>query len=76
MDNPIPAPAPEQRRGHLYCSGCRYWDPIDEATGLCRRHAPRLEAEAAWPLTQGEDWCGEGDHERRRRRGQEQPLTP
>jgi hypothetical protein len=55
------------------CRSCRWWDgwPGDDA-GFCRRHAPKPlpliivqdeagddHAEAIWPITTHDDWCGE-----------------
>jgi hypothetical protein len=52
------------------CSGCRWWyfqptegaDPESEqAVGYCRRFPPtrRDNGVGAWPITFGNDWCGE-----------------
>jgi hypothetical protein len=54
------------------CNRCGWWESLDaecpDASGLCRRHAPKptLSSELAvpswsgvWPETDGADWCGE-----------------
>jgi hypothetical protein len=52
------------------CSGCRWWhlhptegvEPDSErAIGYCRRFPParRENGVGAWPITFGNDWCGE-----------------
>jgi hypothetical protein len=49
------------------CECCRYWHRLDTnpGQGECRRHAPSPEAfesihmMAAWPVSNGDDWCGE-----------------
>ena len=52
------------------CSGCRWWhfhptegaEPDSEqAVGYCRRFPParRENGVGAWPITFGNDWCGE-----------------
>jgi hypothetical protein len=52
------------------CSGCRWWHyhptegterDSDEAVGFCRRFPPtrRENGVGAWPITFGNDWCGE-----------------
>jgi hypothetical protein len=52
------------------CSGCRWWqfypaegsDPNSQhAVGYCRRFPPtrRENGAGAWPITFGNDWCGE-----------------
>jgi hypothetical protein len=52
------------------CSGCRWWlfhpregaEPgSDQSVGYCRRFPPsrRENGVGAWPITFGNDWCGE-----------------
>jgi hypothetical protein len=52
------------------CSRCRWWlfhptegaEPSsDQAVGYCRRFPPtrRENGVGAWPITFGNDWCGE-----------------
>jgi hypothetical protein len=55
------------------CRQCRFWDEIRQDRGNCRRYAPRatpeavatsqhtgeLESAAVFPITFGDDWCGE-----------------
>ena len=46
------------------CGDCRFWDRLEDDTGLCRRLAPRAIRDASdiedlWPRTILEDWCGE-----------------
>jgi hypothetical protein len=52
------------------CSGCRWWHfhptegadrDSDQAVGYCRRFPPtrRDNGVGAWPITFGNDWCGE-----------------
>jgi hypothetical protein len=52
------------------CSGCRWWNfhptegadrNSDRAVGYCRRFPPtrRENGVGAWPITFGNDWCGE-----------------
>jgi hypothetical protein len=52
------------------CSGCRWWNfhptegadrDSDQAVGYCRRFPPtrRENGVGAWPITFGNDWCGE-----------------
>ena len=51
------------------CGNCRFWERVGGAEGLCRRESPqglvvedgegRWGVEWRWPLTLGEDWCGE-----------------
>lgn len=51
------------------CETCRWWQPEDlpgRTTGMCRRLPPQLPgidprngADAWWPETDGNDWCGE-----------------
>ncbi len=42
------------------CVMCRYWQHVGEQDampmGECHRYPPR---DADWPMTQGDDWCGE-----------------
>ena len=56
--------------GKFACSACRWWDlrPIEgveadsvQAVGFCRCHPPtrRENGVGAWPITFGNDWCGE-----------------
>lgn len=48
--------------GNEACQRCAYWDPFKQdgpSLGLCRRLPPRLEAHSEFPMTKGEDWCGE-----------------
>lgn len=52
-----------------YCGACLFWQSTNEdlSTGLCRRMAPRVffvkedqkSLETMWPVTYGDDWCGE-----------------
>jgi hypothetical protein len=53
------------------CNSCRFWEAdyfIEEAPstmGRCHRRAPSPngtqipDADAVWPSTRGDDWCGE-----------------
>ncbi len=52
------------------CSGCRWWHyhptegadaDSEQAVGYCRRFPPsrRENGVGAWPITFGNDWCGE-----------------
>jgi len=46
------------------CGKCRFWSTDTEATGCCRRYAPRpltngTPTETLWPVTDHDDWCGE-----------------
>lgn len=56
----------------MKCEDCFYWDnsaQLDDAqpdtTGMCRRHAPKMDVRfgippaARWPFTEDVDWCGE-----------------
>ena len=52
----------------LNCKHCRFCEPLSDASGVCRRHAPRPAAEppadgdfpwAEWPKVSFGDWCGE-----------------
>lgn len=59
--------------GEIKCLHCIYWYPerkhnLDELTeGQCRFNAPQFRpnaeqkvgARGAWPLTFGQDWCGQ-----------------
>lgn len=50
-----------------HCKNCRYWDysighRYNDEAGLCRIRAPMLDkitGFAAWPYSEGSDWCGE-----------------
>lgn len=43
-----------------HCDECRHWKPVDDGDGndigQCRRFPPTYDG---WPMTTGEDWCGE-----------------
>lgn len=51
------------------CETCRFWDSSTQrvnaqpdTTGACRRQAPLADfrtAEAFWPFSADDDWCGE-----------------
>lgn len=50
------------------CAACSFWNPIEDNTGECRRHAPQtiafevddeVKLESLFPVTAGEDWCGD-----------------
>lgn len=57
------------------CASCRFWnvriaaDPLIAALGECLRHAPahdprtdgviEVRANARWPVTEGDRWCGD-----------------
>lgn len=52
------------------CSACRWWNyqptegaepNSDQAVGYCRQFPPerRENGVGAWPITFGNDWCGE-----------------
>ena len=55
------------------CLNCRFWDAWPDAqVGYCRRYAPKPlplvlvldddgsdRAEAMWPITDADEWCGE-----------------
>lgn len=46
------------------CSICAWWQPRDEPTGGCHRHAPvpppngQALDRVRWPLVMADDWCG------------------
>jgi len=55
---------------HEICGNCRFWAPIwkleskveekKSKRGGCHRYAPHSSAlTQSWPVTQGEDWCGD-----------------
>ncbi len=52
----------------LTCEECRFWDSktgvLSEGDGYCRRKAPTPDKHDAswpiWPITDQDDWCGEG----------------
>jgi hypothetical protein len=54
----------EEPKGKFTCAKCSYWDSSEGAlnteTGVCRRHAPTNGGIAAWPITEADDFCGEG----------------
>lgn len=50
------------------CAACIHWNKLEEDHGECRRHAPQTVAfeiddevkfESMFPVTAGEDWCGD-----------------
>lgn len=50
------------------CKDCTFWNPLKSNEGQCRRHAPQMVAfevddkvrfESKFPVTAGEDWCGD-----------------
>ena len=46
------------------CGDCHFWDPNTGVEGgYCRRRSPVCEprpfAQARWPLTNEDDWCGD-----------------
>lgn len=52
----------------IHCRTCEYWNGLGEASGQCRRSAPRStvakahqndQMRAGWPHTASHDWCGE-----------------
>jgi len=60
--------------GNEACQACAYWQRLEGKyadQGLCRRHAPHCvqspqilregpeSLRANWPITVGENWCGE-----------------
>lgn len=60
--------APSQE---MDCRVCRYFEPLINTGGQCRRYAPRpgrshetddgdyLPHHADWPRVEHDDWCGE-----------------
>lgn len=54
---------PAQPRERL-CANCAYWDPgRSPGRGVCRRSAPTPVDHhpyvGQWPLTWGDEWCGQ-----------------
>ncbi len=54
------------------CEACTFWNKLEESHGECRRHAPQTVAfevddevkfESMFPVTAGEDWCGDFEKE-------------
>lgn len=55
-----------RRCGEQACGNCRHWLRVGDTQGgdgECHRHAPRPSAspkgEVHWPLTYGDEFCGE-----------------
>ena len=57
----------------MACKDCTFWNPLQQdKLGQCRRHAPQLVAfevddqvkfQSKFPVTAGEDWCGDFQRE-------------
>jgi hypothetical protein len=55
------------------CETCKYWEPVDKLTNICRRYPPQVtvkvysdrdgevtyKVDTESPWTGPEDWCGE-----------------
>lgn len=43
------------------CTNCKYYNPLYEDKGDCRRHPPVIIAGIGtkWPIVQKTDWCGD-----------------
>jgi hypothetical protein len=51
----------------MTCSACKYWEDIQDGSGLCHRNPPTLNIGRdamcvdSWvlPLTMHDEWCGQ-----------------
>ena len=53
---------------NVKCETCVYWAELDDATGQCRRHAPRdatlmQQSDPDWACVDNETWCGDWSEE-------------
>ena len=61
----------------LSCNECKFWRSSNGLDGECHRHAPRKPTVARlmrWPITDGDEFCGEGELEDDSSDGGEEPT--